>query len=227
LDNQVTKGLLGQTATTQGTPGKLGNEDAQNEVRHDFRDDDAEQLEETLQRDLVRPFIDLNFGPQENYPQIQLRAVAQEDIVALSEALAKLVPLGLRVEQSVVRDKLGLPDPEKNAEVLAQPSAPSIPPTAPNAQWLNAVQQQLLKSLNRAQTVEDDDIDRAADEALADWQPLVTPVVDPIRVALEEAVDEADFARRLGEILANQDVGALTRSLSSALFKARVEGEAQ
>jgi len=123
LDDQVSKGILGQTASSSGTPGKLGNEDLQAEVRDDIRDDDAEALEETLNRDLVRPFIDLNFGPQANYPEIQLRAIPPEDVKALVEAVEKLVPFGFRVEQSVMRDKLGLPDPDPGVkpEDLLQP----------------------------------------------------------------------------------------------------------
>lgn len=131
LDTQVSRGILGQSATTTGTPGKLGGDEAQSEVRSDIRDDDAAQLSETLNRDLVRPFIDLNFGLQENYPELILRAVENEDLTVLTTALEKLVPLGLRVEQSVVRDKLGLPDPGDDAELL-QPAKPvSMPAQNP------------------------------------------------------------------------------------------------
>ncbi len=124
LDNQISKGILGQTASSSGTPGKLGNEELQAEVRDDIRDDDAEQLEETINRDLVRPFIDLNFGPQAQYPEIQLRAIPPEDVKALVDAVEKLVPLGLRVEQSVMCDKLGLPDvdPSAKPEDLLRPA---------------------------------------------------------------------------------------------------------
>lgn len=149
LDDQVSKGILGQTASSSGTPGKLGNEDLQAEVRDDIRDDDAEGLEETINRDLVRPFIDLNFGPQEQYPQVQLRAVPPEDVKALVEAMEKLVPLGFRVEQSVIRDKLGLPDPDPQAKPddLLQPPGATPPPTpeekqvAPAKPALNAMAQ--------------------------------------------------------------------------------------
>jgi phage gp29-like protein len=126
FDDQVTKGILGQTATTQGTPGKLGNESAQEEVRYDIRDDDAGQLEATLQRDLIIPFIDLNYGPQQKYPSIKLFAKRKGDMTALTDALAKLVPLGLQVECSVVRDLLGLPDPAPGAKILGAVSAPTI-----------------------------------------------------------------------------------------------------
>lgn len=118
LDAQVSRGILGQTATTTGTPGKLGGDEAQSEVREDIRDDDAVQLAETINRDLIKPFIDLNWGVQERYPELILRAVEKDDLILLTTALEKLVPLGLKVEQSVVRDKLGLPDPEEGAECL-------------------------------------------------------------------------------------------------------------
>lgn len=121
LDRQVSRGILGQSATTEGTPGKLGNEEAQSEVREDIRDDDAIQLAETLNRDLVRPFIDLNWGAREQYPELVLRAIEEEDTRLLIDALKELVPLGLRVEQSVIRDKLGLPDPPEGAVCLGAP----------------------------------------------------------------------------------------------------------
>ena len=127
LDAQVSRGILGQTATTQGTAGKLGNEDAQAEVREDIRDDDASQLSETINRDLIRPFIDLNWGPQPQYPELIIKAVEPEDTQLLVTALEKLVPLGLKVEQSVVRDKLGLPDPEEGAECLGTPQPAEQP----------------------------------------------------------------------------------------------------
>lgn len=128
LDAQVSKGILGQTASSAGTPGKLGNEELQAEVRDDIRDDDAEALEETLNRDLIRPYIDLNWGPQERYPELQLRAAEAEDVAALVSAVEKLVPLGFRVEQSVIRDKLGLPDPDPQAKPEDLFSAASPPP---------------------------------------------------------------------------------------------------
>jgi phage gp29-like protein len=124
FDSQVSKGVLGQTATTQGTPGKLGGDEAQSEVRQDIRDSDAEQLEETLNRDLVVPFVILNFGPQEVYPRLTLKEPDAEDLKLLVEALEKLVPLGLEVEQSVIRDKLGLPDPEEGAKLLSSSPPP-------------------------------------------------------------------------------------------------------
>ena len=119
LDKQVSKAVLGQTMTADDGSSRAQAE-VHDAVRGDILRSDARQLADTLNRDLVRPFIDLNHGPRERgeYPRLLLPVPEPEDIEALTAALAKLVPLGLRVEASVVRDKLGLPDPEEGAEVL-------------------------------------------------------------------------------------------------------------
>jgi len=139
LDGQVSKGILGQMATTQGTPGKLGNEEAQQEVRHDIRDDDAMQLSATVNRDLVRPFVDLNWGPRELYPEVVIQAREEDDLNLLATALEKLVPLGLRVEQSVVRDLFGLPDPGDGIDPALLLGAPAAQTAANRARALNAL----------------------------------------------------------------------------------------
>lgn len=128
LDRQVSKGVLGQTASTEGTPGKLGADDAQENVRSDLRTSDAKQLQNTLRRDLVRPLVDLNFGPQprNRYPKLRLAAEDPEDLKLLSESLPPFITMGLRVEESVIRDKFGLPEPEEGAVLLKAP-APSSP----------------------------------------------------------------------------------------------------
>ncbi len=122
-DRQTSKAVLGQTASTEGTPGKLGNEQAQADVRRDILKADARQLSNTLNRDLTRPYIDLNHGPQRGYPQIKLYEPEPEDIRGLTDTLAKLVPLGFRAGQKTVRERLGLPEPKEGEELFIPPSA--------------------------------------------------------------------------------------------------------
>ena len=122
LDKQVSKAVLGQTMTADDGSSRAQAE-VHDAVRGDILRSDARQLADTLNRDLVRPFIDLNHGPREQYPRLLLPVNEPEDIQTLAEALEKLVPLGLRVEASVIRDKLGLPDPEDGAELLGREKA--------------------------------------------------------------------------------------------------------
>lgn len=132
LDERVTLAVLGQTLTsgqTRGGGGSLGLGKVHNQVRQDIVKADARQLAGTLNRDLVRPLVTLNRGPRERYPKVRLQVREAEDLTALAENLAKLVPLGLRVEASVVRDRFGLPDPPegRDVELLAAPAPNQVP----------------------------------------------------------------------------------------------------
>jgi len=124
LDKTISKVVLGQTMTTEDGS-SLAQAKIHNEVRLDIRNGDAEQLENTLNRDLVRPFVDLNWGPQKKYPRLVIDVEEPEDLKLLAEALPPFIDRGLTVETSVIRDKFGLPEPEEGAEVLGAKAAPA------------------------------------------------------------------------------------------------------
>ncbi|MEQ9080817.1 MAG: DUF935 family protein [Sandaracinaceae bacterium] len=117
-DSQISKAVVGQTMTTDAGSSKSQSE-THYAVRLDFTQHDNRQTSATLNRDLVRPFIDLNFGPQERYPRILLHVEQAEDTVAFATAVSQLVDRGLRVDQREVRRRLGLSEPEEGAELLA------------------------------------------------------------------------------------------------------------
>lgn len=130
IDKQISKLVVGQTMTSDNGS-SLGQAKIHNEVRKDILRADCKQLARTANRDLIRPFIDLNFGVQDAYPEVQLLVPDEEDITALSDALSKLVPLGFRVKQSEIREKLGLSDPSEgddNDLLGAQQSGDQVPP---------------------------------------------------------------------------------------------------
>lgn len=230
LDDQLSKGILGQTASSSGTPGKLGEEKLQAEVREDIRDDDAEQLEETLNRDLVRPFIDLNFGPQENYPVLQLRAPDAEDVAALVDALDKLVPLGLKVEQSVIRDKLGLPDPD--AKALPEDLLGQIPASAEASAGKPALNRVAVNQENptsgkgggeaggiSGQSAIDSFI---SSFSAGDLQAEMKTVLMPLITGLQETGDYAAAMEKLVEAYPAMNTDALQDVLTRALFVAEI-----
>lgn len=225
MNAQISKAVLGQVATTEGTPGRLGADTAQMEVREDIRDADAISLSGTLDRDLVRPFVDLNWGPQEAYPRILIAEAKREDITALSDALAKLVPVGLRVEASVVRDRLGLPDPpdDPGVELLQpQPQAPLF--AAANPRTATARARNQAGALPGIPSPDQDDLDALA-EPPDDWEPLLAPVVDPIQVLADSCATELEFLAALPGLLETMDTAALVRSLALRAFKARATGD--
>ena len=125
IDAQISIAVLGQTLTTQpGDSGSYALGAVHNLVREDIERSDGRQLAETLRRDLVIPVVTLNHGPRRRYPTVSIRRVASPDLKLLAEALAKLVPLGLRVRSDQVRTWFDLEAPATDDEVLAAPPAP-------------------------------------------------------------------------------------------------------
>lgn len=129
-DRTVSKLVLGQTMTADSGSSRAQAQ-VHNEVRLDLRKADGRALAATLNRDLVAPFVALNYGPRVRPPRIRFAIEAPEDLVAYMQAVASFVELGGEVEASVVRDKLGLPDPKPGAVMLRPKSSASAPAPAP------------------------------------------------------------------------------------------------
>lgn len=118
LDKQVSKRVLGQTMTTDHGS-SMAQAKVHENVRHDILIFDTRQLAATLNRDLVKPFVDLNFGPQKAYPKIALPVPKSEDLKALASNLKTIVPLGVRVREQEVRDRFGFTEPNDGDAVLS------------------------------------------------------------------------------------------------------------
>lgn len=231
LDSRVTLAVLGQTLTsgqTEGGGGSLALGKVHNEVRKDLMRSDARQLMATIKRDLVRPLVDLNLGPQAQYPKIRLQIDEPEDIQALSEALERLVPLGLEVEQSVVRDKLGLPDPGEGKEVklLSAPKqAQPVPAKVPEPQ-ATAAQSRLCPhcGVSHVQGEGPDALDELAGQALADWIPQLSPLAAPLVQAIQQATTFDELKAALATTAQAMDPGTLATKLAEASFVAALAG---
>lgn len=125
LDRQISKAILGQTNTTDAQAGGLGSGQAKvhKSVAEDIEKADAKAAASALNRCLIRPWVDLEHGPQPRYPKIKIDRAEPEDLERLARVLNDLVPLGVRIEEAQVRDKLGFAEPAKDARVLTPPSA--------------------------------------------------------------------------------------------------------
>ncbi len=143
-------------------------------------------------------------------------------MAGLADMLAKLVPLGLKVEQSVIRDKLGLPDPEDGAELLGAPALPApafnralnqIPPNPP-----------LSKGGTEGGGIFDPTaplLERLGEEA----EPLINGMLDPIRAALDDSADLMDFRAKLLTLYPDLDGNAFATLMGNALAAAEAMGQ--
>jgi phage gp29-like protein len=131
-DKQVSKAILGQTATTEGTPGKLGNEDAQDQVRHDLIKADAESLAKTIRFQIVRPLVGYNFGWDKPLPWFKLLFEPPEDLKQLSDVYVNLSKINFPLTAKHVSERFKVPLPEEGDEILSPAQNPEAPPDKNN-----------------------------------------------------------------------------------------------
>lgn len=225
-DKQVSKAVLGQTGTTD-VGQHVGTAKAHDKVKDDIERDDADQIGDTINAQLVRPFIDLNQGPQQRYPRLVIRRPDPVDTKLFMEAVKTFVDMGGEVEQSVVRDKIGLPDPPQGKDVkLLHPtgasSAPAEPPADPAAQPGQIATQSQEVAIRSA-----DALDGLVEAALEGWEPMMDAAISPVEQLLAQCTDAEEFKRRLPEILDAMDVDQLAETLAKACFAARAAGEVE
>lgn len=126
MDGQISKAVLGQTATTEGTPGKLGSEEAREQVRQDILKADADVLCELFNNTLIPWIVDYNFPDVQAYPKVWIHTEEEEDLKALAERDKTLTKdIGLTVGKQYFYDTYNIPKPEEDEEVVTPPSGPA------------------------------------------------------------------------------------------------------
>lgn len=218
-DKQISKGVLGQTMTADD-----GSSNSQAQVHQLVREDilkaDAKALTNTLRRQFVRAYCDLNFGPGP-CPKLTVIVPEPEDTKALVDAVVKLVPLGLRVEQSVMRDKLGIPDPAADAELLAAPS--SATPPAPNQPAANATTS-TRRAANAEQQREPTAADLIADRMAIEARDAQAEWIGQIEQIVEDARSMQELRDRLLDAFGTLETGKLGRVMEYGLALAALVG---
>ena len=251
LDQQVSKAVLGQTSSADDSA-TVGQARIHDEVRIDIQQADGRQLARTLNRDLVRWYVTLNFGEHVPAPRIEFNIAQPQDILALSAALQRTVPLGLKVSQDEVREKFGLSKPEEDDEVLTPP-APGAPKAGamPDNQGVGDLSRALggrrffahevaagatencrcgtCLAIAASETALDDpdnaDVDELDQAGAADWERQTGPAIEAILKAARETSSFEAFEARLKALYAGLDMSVLETRLAVAQVKARGVGQ--
>ena len=187
-DEQISKGVLGQVATTDAIAGGHAVGNIHERVRDDIRDADAEQLAPTLQRDVAGALRRLHFSGPVALPLISFPPPETVDPKLMMEMMEKGPRAGLRISVAQIREVFALRDPGPDEEVLAPPAAP--PP-------LSQAPSQLTPS------------DPAALRQTAARQEI--PATDSIEALIEELIRSGGMQR-----VAEAEIGALLEALDAA-----------
>lgn len=237
LDKQISMLVLGHTGATQETAGKLGGDDNKSDIREDILIGDAFHKNITINRDLIKPYIDLNFGIQKAYPKIVYFVKKHEDTKSLVESLVRLG--GLDASKSELRDKLGIKQGEGDDRLVIDASAPLPLDTATNhdqnschaqdschAQGCSACGTALNRDTSTGSARVNDDIDDLVEASLQDWQEIVEPMISPLQQLANSSETEAEFEAGIDAAIEMMDTTALAKKLSIQTFKARGRGNA-
>lgn len=217
LDEQTSKAVLGQTMTSDNGS-SMAQATIHNEVRHDIAAADARQVAGTLNRDLVRAYVDLNFGIQDRYPRLVIAVAEPEDTAGRVAAATSLIGAGVTLKAAEVRGLAGFSDPGRGDEVVGRPAPPGAPalglnradssaPPPPDTDWPAR-----------------DPLDEIAAEMLAGWRPVMDETLDPVRAAIEGATSYEDALARL-DALEGLDSARVIDTLVKGMFKARAYGD--
>jgi phage gp29-like protein len=106
MDSAIARTVLGQTASTQGTPGRLGNDDLQADVRMDIVKADADLVCMSFNETVVRWLMEWNF-PGATLPQVWRVVEEPEDLDTRAERDTKISGLGFKPTLKYVTDTYG------------------------------------------------------------------------------------------------------------------------
>ncbi|ACL05244.1 phage head morphogenesis protein, SPP1 gp7 family [Desulfatibacillum aliphaticivorans] len=134
FDRQISKAVLGQTASTEGTPGKLGNEDSQEQIRQDILKADADLLAECLNETLIPWMVDFNYFGVTDYPQMWFRTEPEQDLKALAERDEIILKkIGYKAKSTYIEDTYNIPAPEDGEDYVGGVDAPKAPQAGPES----------------------------------------------------------------------------------------------
>lgn len=214
LDRQVSKAVVGQTGTSDTKQGGLG--DGGNKVHaniaNDIKRSDCRGLAATLNRDLIRPWVQLERGPQKRYPRVEIEEREPEDLKQISDSLAQLVPLGLRVQQSEVRDKLGFSDPDAGAELLHQAAAPA------------ALERIVAPSLHARQRPQPSAVEQITGRLAQVAEPDMRDMLGTLSLMMSRATSFDELRELIVSAYPDLDAGQLVEQLAGGLLAAKAAG---
>jgi len=237
-DKQISKAILGQTATTEGTPGKLGNEDAQDRVRHDLVKADCEALASTIRRQIVRPLVGWNYGWDKPLPWFKILYERPEDLESLMKVYKGASDIGQPISQEHVSERFKIPLPQKGETPLAPPAAKpagpvdGVPPTSakfrPQEADLPVGRVVVARVREAAPAGEIDAADLISDRLSADAGRMTDGFTATLRNLVEDPTvrDLADLRDRIIALWGEMDPAELGALIARASAVAEMAGMA-
>lgn len=197
---------IGQTASTQGTPGKLGNDQEQADVRADITQADADLVCMSFNGSIARWLTEWNF-PGAAYPQVWRVMDDPEDTALAAERDAKLVTVGFK------------PSLERVTKVYGEgyeAAAPSAMPAAPDSQ--------AAAQFAAGEAVDPTPIDAMTERMSREAGPAVKDLLDQVALFAASAESLEQLRDWLLEAYGDLDTGKLQAVMQAGFAAADLSG---
>ena len=225
MDSTMAKVTLGQTASSQGTPGRLGNDELQGDVRRDLIKADADLVCESFNLGPVRWLTAWNF-PQARPPRVYREVEEPENLEARAKRDETLARMGFKPSLTYVRQTYG-------GEWV---EAPRTPVRSPTSQTAGQVDEDAATSFASPETKPDVGIartmvaqahlDKAMDALPADVvTDALDPVLAPVIRALADGQSPEDAYEQLIDAAPKMNDAQLQEMLARCIFVADLWGQ--
>lgn len=216
---EISKAIIGATLATEvGTKGgSRAAADTHLEVQKDLLIGDGKLLAATISQQLIKPLVQLNFGPSAPLPKYRLTLPEREDYEKKTkwlEAVANRVPLAV----SDYYEQYGLRRPEIDEETVGGTAPPKKAPQMLSAKRSAPADPQ--RQQDERQAVIDRLAARAAEETAAEFARNQAEIVAAVR----KAKDWNEALSAVAALFPQLETKQLNRLLAQSMTAAQVYG---
>jgi phage gp29-like protein len=223
MNAAIQKATLGQTASTQGTPGKLGNEDLQGDVRDDIIKADADLVCESFNQQIVPQLMAWNF-PDAELPRLWRVTEEDEDLNSRAERDTKIHALGFKPTLAYVQEQYGGQWQESQTPPQLQPGQANTPSAIAGAEFAEAGG--AVAGLLRGHV--NDPPARMVPQLAHETAPVLDGWYAQARGLLDTTIEDGgtleDFRDRLLDLLPDLDLDQYAAAMQAAFASARLAG---
>lgn len=226
MERIQSKVALGGTLTSgEGTHGTQALGTVHQDIALHLRDSDAKQIATTITRQLIYPILACNKGLADprRCPRLVFDTQEPEDLKLMSDAVPKLVGVGMRIPVRWAHEKLKIPEANEGEEVLTLPNPAATLPVAERP--LTAKPAKASLKAQPLPAADGDELDDLVGEMMDDWQEVMGETLKPVQDALAAASSLAEFRDGLESALSQMDPTRLAEMLARGQFAARAWGQ--
>lgn len=219
MDAALAKIIIGQTASTQGTPGRLGNDELQTEVKNDLVKADADLVCGSFNRSVAKWLTEWNF-PGAVTPRVWRVVDPPEDVDTIAERDSKLYNMGWERTDDSFKETYGEGWQRKAAQDTGKTPQELMQQAAAEFAELGTI-----ATLRAGHRADQDSLLAAAEAFAGKYDTVVGKRIERLLAYAEESNDFETFRARILEMMAEPAPVEFAEPVARAGLFARLMGK--